>query len=74
MGGSFIVSVVRESQAAGRRYLLTCAITRYQHCEEWNREELSEDVHRVVQLLCGDFLRAEADMSTSTSSGTAQRR
>jgi hypothetical protein len=59
MGGDLTVSVVRGSQAVGRRYLLTCAMTHYQHCEEWNREELSEDVHRIVQLLCGDFLRAE---------------
>ena len=42
--------------AAGRRFLLTCAMTRYQHCEDWNREELAEDVRRVVRLLCGDFL------------------
>ena len=59
MEGDFIVSVVRGSQGAGRRYLLTCAMTHYQHCAEWNREELSEDVRRVVQLLCGEFLRAE---------------
>ncbi|MGH3914087.1 MAG: hypothetical protein ACRDTC_11880, partial [Pseudonocardiaceae bacterium] len=35
-------------------------MTRYKHCPEWNREELTEDVDRVVQLLCGDFLPVNA--------------
>jgi hypothetical protein len=51
MRDDFIVSIGGESQAAGRRYLLTCAMTHYQHSEEWNREELSDDVNRMVQLL-----------------------
>jgi hypothetical protein len=31
-------------------------MTRYDHCEEWNRPELAEDVGRIVELLCGEFL------------------
>ena len=45
---------------AGRRFLLTCAMTHYKHCEDWNREELIEDVERVKRLLCGEFLPAQA--------------
>src|SRR5262249_5421788 len=33
---------------------------RYQHCPDWNREELSHDVDRVVELFCGNFLPADA--------------
>ena len=40
----------------GNRFLLTCAMTRYEHCAEWDREELREDVARMVGLFCGDFL------------------
>jgi Caspase domain len=40
----------------GNRFLLTCAMTRYKHCAEWDREELREDVARMVRLFCGDFL------------------
>ncbi len=40
----------------GRRFLLTCAMTRYDHCAEWDREELHADVARMVGLFCGDFL------------------
>jgi len=54
------VSGVGGRAALGRRFLLTCAMTRYEHCPDWNREELTEDVQRVVQLLCGDFLPAQA--------------
>lgn len=46
--------------AVGRRFLLTCAMTRFEYCEDWNREELADDVQRVVQLLCGDFLLWDA--------------
>jgi WD40 repeat protein len=38
------------------RFLLTCAMTRHEHCPEWDRAELAEDVDRVVKLFCGDFL------------------
>ncbi|HWT80505.1 MAG TPA: caspase family protein, partial [Candidatus Methylomirabilis sp.] len=31
-------------------------MTRYEHCAEWDREELREDVARMVRLFCGDFL------------------
>ncbi|MGH4016531.1 MAG: caspase family protein, partial [Pseudonocardiaceae bacterium] len=48
------------SEVAGHRFLLTCAMTRYQYCADWNRDELAEDVDRLVQLLCGDFLPAAA--------------
>ena len=41
---------------AGHRFLLTCAMTRYDHCAEWDREELRADIARVVGLFCGDFL------------------
>ena len=40
----------------GHRFLLTCAMTRYDHCAEWDREELRADVARMVGLFCGDFL------------------
>jgi len=40
----------------GNRYLLTAAMTRYDHCAEWDREELRADVARIVGLFCGDFL------------------
>ena len=40
----------------GNRFLLTCAMTRYDHCAEWDREELREDVARMAGLFCGDFL------------------
>ncbi len=40
----------------GSRFLLTCAMTRYEHCADWDREELRSDVARVVSLFCGDFL------------------
>jgi WD40 repeat protein len=40
----------------GTRFLLTCAMTRYEHCAEWDREELREDVARIKALFCGDFL------------------
>ena len=46
----------RAVGAAGGRYLLTCAMRRYEHSPEWDREELRADVQRVVALLCGDFL------------------
>jgi WD40 repeat protein len=46
--------------ATGRRFLLTCAMTRYQHCPDWNREELIHDVDRVARLFCGDFLQMHA--------------
>ena len=46
--------------ALERRFLLTCAMTRYKHCQDWDREELTDDVQRVVELLCGGFLPAEA--------------
>jgi hypothetical protein len=35
---------------AERRFLLTCAMTRYEHCPEWDRAELADDVDRIVQL------------------------
>ncbi|MGH3778646.1 MAG: caspase family protein [Pseudonocardiaceae bacterium] len=35
-------------------------MTRYQHCPDWNREELIHDVDRVVRLFCGDFLPLHA--------------
>ncbi|MGD0068605.1 MAG: caspase family protein, partial [Streptosporangiaceae bacterium] len=40
----------------GSRFLLTCAITHYERCAEWDREELRGDVARMVALFCGDFL------------------
>ena len=40
----------------GRRFLLTCAMTRYDHCAEWDREELRADIARMAGLFCGDFL------------------
>jgi uncharacterized caspase-like protein len=46
--------------AAGRRLLLTCAISQYQHCPDWNRKELTHDVGRIVRLFCGDFLPVDA--------------
>ncbi len=35
------------------RYLLTCALRWYDNAPEWDRPELSEDVDRIVELLCG---------------------
>ena len=40
----------------GKRFLLTCAMICYEHRPEWNRPELAEDVDRVVELFCGEFL------------------
>lgn len=40
----------------GSRFLLTCAMTRYEHSPDWNLPELTEDVNRVVELFCGNFL------------------
>src|ERR1700761_1762587 len=41
------------------RFLLTCAAVNYKHNPDWDREELREDVARVVSLFCGDFLPEE---------------
>lgn len=42
----------------GSRFLLTCAMTRYEHCPEWNLPELAEDIDRVAELFSGRFLPA----------------
>ena len=34
-------------------------MTRYQHCPDWDRDELTEDVDRIRELLCGAFLPEE---------------
>jgi hypothetical protein len=34
-------------------------MTRYQHCPDWDRDELTEDVDRIRELLCGAFLPGE---------------
>ncbi|MGH3801414.1 MAG: caspase family protein, partial [Pseudonocardiaceae bacterium] len=59
-GASGSVAGVSESEVVGHRFLLTCAMIRYQHCADWNRDELAEDVDRLAQLLCGDFLPVDA--------------
>jgi hypothetical protein len=48
-----------KTEGAGGRFLLTCAMTRYEHCRDWDRDELTEDVERVKELFCGDFLPDE---------------
>ena len=34
-------------------------MTHYEHCPEWDRDELTEDVKRLRNLLCGEFLPGE---------------
>jgi WD40 repeat protein len=47
------------SEATGRRLLLTCAQRHFPFAPELDREELGEDVQRMVELLCGgEFLPA----------------
>ena len=49
---------------AERRFLLTCAMTRYEHCPEWDRAELADDVDRIVQLFRqGVLTRQKPDQS-----------
>jgi hypothetical protein len=39
----------------GRRFLLTGAVSRYQLEPSWNREELAQDLQRMVDLFTGDL-------------------
>ena len=69
-----------QTAARGRRFLLTCAMTRYQHCADWDRDELAEDVARMVELFCGEFLPEEGRyehvdvLGVSPTSGDLQDR
>ena len=38
-----------------RRFLLTGVVSRYHHAPSWNREELSEDLQRMVALFTGEL-------------------
>ena len=38
-----------------RRFLLTGVVSRYHHDPSWNREELGEDLHRIVELFTEDL-------------------
>ena len=39
----------------GRRFFLTCAMTTYEYAPDMNREELRENLARMVELFCGRF-------------------
>jgi hypothetical protein len=39
----------------GRRFLLTGVVSRYHHDPSWNREELRDDLERMVRLFTEDF-------------------
>ncbi|MER5924965.1 caspase family protein [Streptomyces mirabilis] len=41
--------------AAARRYLLTAAVCAYTFQPDWNREELTDDLHRVTELFTREF-------------------
>src|SRR6266567_722445 len=43
------------SPTGGRRFLLTGVISRYQLQPSWNREELAEDLQRMVGLFTGEL-------------------
>ena len=38
-----------------RRFLLTGVVSRYQLEPSWNREELAEDLHRIIRLFTGEL-------------------
>src|SRR6516162_4520492 len=39
----------------GRRFLLTGVISRYHLAPSWNREELAEDLRRMMELFTGEL-------------------
>ena len=41
--------------AAGRRFLLTGVVSRYHEDRSWNREELADDLQRMVELFTGEL-------------------
>ncbi len=43
------------SADGGRRFLLTGVVSRYHHDPSWNREELAEDLQRMVALFTRDL-------------------
>ncbi|HEV2259557.1 MAG TPA: caspase family protein [Streptosporangiaceae bacterium] len=43
------------SAASGRRFLLTGVVSRYHHDPSWNREELADDLRRMVELFTGEL-------------------
>ena len=43
------------SAEGGRRFLLTGVVSRYHHEPSWNREELAEDLQRMVELFTGEL-------------------
>jgi Caspase domain/WD domain, G-beta repeat len=43
------------SAGGGRRFLLIGVVSRYHHDRSWNREELAEDLQRMVELFTGEL-------------------